>query len=389
MHKYGIFRLLKRKGRLCVNKKSNAIIDRLQIQYPIIQAGMAGGATTPELVAAVSNAGGLGTLGAGYMSPEQMRAAIRAIKQMTGNPFAINLFIPEPPEIDGEISNTVMNQLQQIEREIRGEGQEVKDTLCSADSYFFDEKSYRSTFHEQIQVVVEENVPVLSFTFGILDDLYIRQLKEAGITLIGTATHVEEAVSLEAAGIDMIVAQGSEAGGHRGTFAGDPYSSLIGTMALVPLIVDHIAKPVIAAGGIMDGRGIAAAMALGAQAAQLGSAFLLCKESGAHPAYQAAIRSSDERSTIVTRTISGKPARGIRNELIHRLESCLASIPAYPIMNELTKGVRQAAARNSDPQYMSLWAGQAARMGEITGAGDKIEQLVMQWRQAINTMKME
>ncbi|MCY9578519.1 NAD(P)H-dependent flavin oxidoreductase [Paenibacillus alvei] len=373
-----------------MNKKSNAIINRLHIQYPIIQAGMAGGTTTPELVAAVSNAGGLGTLGAGYMSPEQMRTAIRAIKQLTGNPFAVNLFVPEPPGIDGRISKTVINQLEDIEKEVRRKGQvEVDNIGISADSYFFDEKSYRETFHEQVKVIVEEKVPVLSFTFGILDDLYIRQLKKADIVLIGTATHVEEAVSLEAAGVDMIVAQGSEAGGHRGTFAGEPHSSLVGTLALVPLIVDHVATPVIAAGGIMDGRGIAAVMALGAQAAQLGSAFLLCKESGAHPAYQAAICSSDERSTVITKTISGKPARGIRNELIHRLESCSASIPAYPIMNELTRSVRQAAARNSDPQYMSLWAGQAARMGEITGAGDKMEQLVKQWRLVVNAMKME
>ncbi|EJW16271.1 nitronate monooxygenase [Paenibacillus alvei] len=165
-----------------MNKKSNAIINRLHIKYPIIQAGMAGGTTTPELVAAVSNAGGLGTLGAGYMSPEQMRTAIRAIKQLTGNPFAVNLFVPEPPGIDGCISKTVIKQLEDIEKEVRRKGQvEVGNIGISADSYFFDEKSYRETFHEQVKVIVEEKVPVLSFTFGILDDLYIRQLKKADI----------------------------------------------------------------------------------------------------------------------------------------------------------------------------------------------------------------
>ncbi|EPY06525.1 2-nitropropane dioxygenase [Paenibacillus alvei TS-15] len=371
--------------------KNNTIIHRISIQYPIIQAGMAGGATTPELVAAVSSAGGLGTLGAGYMQPEQMRKAIRAIKQLTSKPFAVNLFIPEPAGIDQHISDAVMEDLQKIDRLLNEQGQEISEGRSkdrSEETYCFDESAYRLTFHDQIQVILEEHVPILSFTFGILDEIYIRQLREADIILIGTATHVAEAIQLEAAGIDMIVAQGSEAGGHRGTFAGDPYSSLIGTLALVPLIVDQVSVPVIAAGGIMDGRGIAAVMALGAQAAQLGSAFLLCKESGAHPAYQAAIRASDECSTVITRTISGKPARGIRNDLIRRLETYHDSIPAYPIMNELTRGVRQSAARTNNPQYMSLWAGQAARMGEIQGAHDKMEQLIKQWRHVVKTLQM-
>lgn len=367
--------------------KNNTIIHRIGIQYPIIQAGMAGGATTPELVAAVSNAGGLGTLGAGYMQPEQMRKAIRAIKQLTSKPFAVNLFIPEPAGIDQHISDAVMEDLQNIDIHLNQQGQEISKDR-SKETYCFDESAYRLTFHNQIQVILEENVPVLSFTFGILDEIYIRQLREAGILLIGTATHVAEAIQLEAAGIDMIVAQGSEAGGHRGTFAGDPYSALIGTLALVPLIADQVSVPVIAAGGIMDGRGIAAVMALGAQAAQLGSVFLLCKESGAHPAYQAAIRASDECSTVITRTISGKPARGIRNDLIRRLETYLDSIPAYPIMNELTRGVRQSAARTNNPQYMSLWAGQAARMGEVQGAHAKMEQLIKQWRDVVKTLQM-
>lgn len=376
-------------------KKNNTIIHRIGIQYPIIQAGMAGGATTPELVAAVSSAGGLGTLGAGYMQPEQMRKAIRAIKQLTSKPFAVNLFIPEPAGIDEHISDAVMEDLQNIDRQLNEQGQEISEGRSkdrskdrSKETYCFDESAYRLTFHNQIQVILEENVPVLSFTFGILDEIYIRQLREAGIILIGTATHVAEAIQLEAAGIDMIVAQGSEAGGHRGTFVGDPYSALIGTLALVPLIVDQVSVPVIAAGGIMDGRGIAAVMALGAQAAQLGSAFLLCKESGAHPAYQAAIRASDECSTVITRTISGKPARGIRNDLIRRLETYLDSIPAYPIMNELTRGVRQSAAQTNNPQYMSLWAGQAARMGEVQGAHAKMEQLIKQWRDVVKTLQM-
>lgn len=372
--------------------KNNTIIHRIDIQYPIIQAGMAGGATTPELVAAVSSAGGLGTLGAGYMQPEQMRKAIRTIKQLTSKPFAVNLFIPEPAGIDQHISDAVMEDLQNIDRQLNEQGQEISEGRGkdrSKETYCFDESAYRLTFHDQIQVILEESVPILSFTFGILDEIYIRQLREAGIILIGTATHVAEAIQLEAAGIDMIVAQGSEAGGHRGTFAGDPYSSLIGTLALVPLIVDQVSVPVIAAGGIMDGRGIASVMALGAQAAQLGSAFLLCKESGAHPAYQAAIRASDECSTVITRTISGKPARGIRNDLIRKLETYHDSIPAYPIMNELTRGVRQSAARTNNPQYMSLWAGQAARiMGEFQGAHDMMEQLIKQWRHVVKTLQM-
>ncbi|MFC4769846.1 NAD(P)H-dependent flavin oxidoreductase [Effusibacillus consociatus] len=335
------------------------VTDRLEIDFPIVQAGMAGGATTPELVAAVSNAGGLGTLGAGYMSPEQIRTAVGEIRKLTDRRFAVNLFVPEPiPEVDNEIEN--MNGILQPFRSELG----IDSTATVT--------KYAESFQEQLAVVIEERVPVFSFAFGIPTVEQLKALKENKITVIGTATTVREAVELEEKGIDLIVGQGSEAGGHRGTFLGSFDQALVGTMALIPQIVDHVHIPVLAAGGIMDGRGIAAALALGAEGVQMGTAFLTCSESGAHQKYKEALRESTDESTVVTRAFSGKPARGIKNRFISEMEPHRDKVPAYPIQNALTRDIRQAAAKQNRPEYMSLWAGQASRLCDTKSASELV-----------------
>ncbi|MFW5434702.1 NAD(P)H-dependent flavin oxidoreductase [Paenibacillus apiarius] len=366
-----------------MDESINKLTERLQIRYPIIQAGMAGGVTAPALVAAVSNAGALGTLGAGYMSPEQMKEAIREIKSLTEKPFAVNLFVPEARVDIEDVREPIQTQLASIRRRLRIS--EEKGAGGSESGFDYD--AYRQSFAEQVSVVVQAKVPVFSFTFGVPSREMIHLLKREGIVLIGTATHVKEAQMLESAGVDIIVAQGSEAGGHRGTFHGDCEDSLVGTIALVPLIADHVSVPVIAAGGIMDGRGMAAAMALGAQGVQLGTAFLACEESGAHEAYKAAVLSCDECSTTVTRTFSGKPARGIVNGFIRQLQPHAEHVPPYPIMNQLTRDIRQAAARQSNPEYLSLWAGQAARLSRRTTAADVVEKVVDRWQEVVQQMK--
>ncbi|MCM3342180.1 nitronate monooxygenase [Paenibacillus sp. MER TA 81-3] len=361
----------------------NTLTERLQIRFPVIQAGMAGGATTPDLVAAVSNAGGLGTLGAGYMSPQHMKEAIRKIKLLTDKPFAVNLFVPEAQVDVPCVQEPIQTQLASIRKRLHmAGGQEA-----GASEAVFDYDAYQRSFEEQLSVVIQEKVPVFSFTFGVPSPEIMHQLKSNGIVVIGTATHVKEAQILVAAGVDLVVAQGSEAGGHRGTFHGACEDSLVGTIALVPLIADHVSVPVIAAGGIMDGRGMAAAMALGAQGVQLGTAFLACEESGAHEAYKAAVLSSNERSTIVTRTFSGKLARGIVNDFIRQLQPYAEHVPPYPIMNQLTRDIRQEAARQSNPEYLSLWAGQAARLGRRTTAHDVVEKLIHRWQEVVHQMK--
>jgi nitronate monooxygenase len=233
---------------------------------------------------------------------------------------------------------------------------------------------FAPSFEEQMKVVLEERVPVFSFTFGMLDAEWIQALKERDTVVIGTATTVREAVALEQSGVDMVVAQSAEAGGHRGTFLGRIEDALIGGMALIPAVVDAVRVPVIAAGGIMDGRGIAAAMALGAQAAQLGTAFLTCKESGAHALHQQAVLSATEESTVLTRAFSGKPARGIRNRFIEEMAD--ADVPDYPVQNALTREIRQAAGQKGRPEYMSMWAGQGTRLSREMTAEALVKALV-------------
>jgi nitronate monooxygenase len=339
------------------------VTERLGIRYPIVQAGMAGGTTTPELVAAVSDAGGLGTLGAGYMSGDRIREAIRAVRERTDRPFAVNLFIPEPFEEDSERIEQAQKRLDRFRRE-----------MCLPASP--DPGKYRESFEEQISVVLEERVPVFSFTFGVLPSEWVERLKRQGTVLIGTATTVEEGAVLEESGVDMVVAQGSEAGGHRGTFSGSVEKGLVGLMALVPQMADRVRIPVIAAGGIMDGRGLAASLMLGAEAVQMGTAFLTCRESGANPVYRDAVRKGRDDGTVLTRSFSGRYARGLRNRFVVEMEKYEEEWPDYPIQNALTKDIRREAARRGNPDLMSLWAGQSASLSRSLPAAELIRNVV-------------
>ncbi len=338
---------------------------KLKIEYPILQAPMAGGPTTPDLVASVSNAGGLGNLGAGYLSPEQIGIAIREIKQRTDRPFGVNLFIPEQPDPPQDTIAAMNNYLNKYRAEIGIAPNTSNPKLVES-------------FEEQVQVLLEENVSVLSFTFGIPSQDIVQAIKQKGIFVVGTATTVDEAIALEAAGVDAVVAQGSEAGGHRGSFLTSTADALIGTMALVPQIVDHVSVPVIASGGIMDGRGLVASLALGASAVQMGTAFLASIESGAHAVHKQKIISSNEDSTEVTNFYSGKAARGILTEFMKDMRFYEGDIPAYPIQNALTRDIRQAASKMNNPEYMSLWAGQGLRLAKDHAAAEIVKQTVDQ-----------
>ncbi|MCM3621490.1 nitronate monooxygenase [Brevibacillus borstelensis] len=341
----------------------NEVTSRLGIKLPIIQAGMAGGTTTPQLVAAVSQAGGLGTLGAGYMSGEQIRTAIRAIRELTDKPFGVNLFIPEEETgktVPGEAVRQIMNETR------RRLGIPEDPELGKV----------AEPFEEQMAAVLEERVPVFSFTFGLLDKRWMAACKQRGIVVIGTATTVREGVALEASGVDMVVAQGSEAGGHRGSFLPDSPDNLVGLMALVPQMADRLSIPVIAAGGIMDGRGIAAAFMLGAQAAQLGTAFLLTEESGAHRLHKQAVLSASDEATVLTTAFSGKAARGVTNEFMQLLAPYTEEIPAYPVQNALTRDIRQAASKQERSEFLSMWAGQAGALGRAMSAEELVRKLV-------------
>jgi nitronate monooxygenase len=272
------------------------------LRAPIVQAPMAGGMTTPRLVAAVAEAGGLGTVAGAMLRPDDLRAQIREVRSLTGRPFAVNLFAPLPPPSTDRLA----------------EWAELLGVPVP-------EPRPAPVFADQLAVLAEEHVPAFSVTFGI------PPTGELDAFVIGTATSVAEAVALERAGVDAVAAQGFEAGGHRGTFLGAAERSLVGTLALVPQVVDAVSVPVLAAGGIMDGRGLAAAMALGAEGVQLGTAFLACEEAGTSATHRQALAGE----TTVTRVLTGRHARAARTPVVERLEQAGLEPPDYPLPRQL------------------------------------------------------
>lgn len=342
--------------------------------HPIIQAPMAGGATTPELVAAVSRAGGLGSLAGVMLPPDKLREEIRKIRALTDRPFGVNLFVLKPVTVAQAELEAAMERLQPIRAELG-----LPPGKAPA--------KFSEDFEAQLEVLLEEKPPVVSFHFDLLPASQVERLHQAGCKVIGTATNVAEALAWQEAGADYICAQGAEAGGHRGTFIGPFEHAMTGTLALLPQVVAAVKVSVIAAGGIMDGRGIAAALLLGASAVQMGTAFLTCPEAGIHPLYKEALLHTQGDPTVVTRTFSGRPARGLRNAFIERMQPYEALVPPYPIQNALTAEIRQAAARAGRLEFMSLWAGQAASLCRSLPAAMLVETLVRETQEALRQMK--
>ena len=322
------------------------LTDLVGIATPIIQAPMAG-VSTVALVAAACEAGALGSFGAAFLSGEQIRETVASVREHTRKPFAINLFAPVAL---APVTGQTPQMIELVAKYCQTLGIAAPTTpALPAD-----------LLPEQIEAVLAVRPAVFSFTFGLIDEAVLAQCRERGILTIGTATTVREAVALAASGVDAVAAQGAEAGGHRGTFLGDFESARIGTMALVPQIVDAVGVPVIAAGGIMDGRGVAAALCLGAQAAQLGTAFLTTHESGANDAYKSAILQAQGEQTRLTRAFSGRPARGIVNAFMNEADAQADNILPYPLQRLLTRPMTAAGVQKQQPEVCSLWAGQAA-----------------------------
>ncbi|HSX78038.1 MAG TPA: DUF561 domain-containing protein [Candidatus Saccharimonadia bacterium] len=341
-----------------------ALTQRLGLDYPIIQAPLAGGGDTPDLIAAVCEAGALGFIGAAYLTPRQIIEAARAVRARTARPFGINLFAPLPAPAVVKAPGPALARVAPFYAEL-GLPPPALSALGG------------DVFDDQLAVALESGAAVFSFTFGILPAGAIAAIKGRSMFLIGTATTVEEAVALEQAGVDAVVTQGSEAGGHRGTFAGPFETGMVGTLALVPQVVDAVTVPVIASGGIMDGRGIAAALALGAGAVQMGTAFLTCDEAGVPEAYKEAILGACEHETRLTRAFSGRPARGIVNRFmteVDRTDAADAILP-FPLQNALTRPLRNTAATQGRAEYLSLWAGQGVRLARRQSAAHLIVRL--------------
>lgn len=355
---------------------TTGLMQRLRLRHPIIQAPMAGGGDTPELAAAVSEAGGLGSLGVAYMTPAQITEIAARIRRETSRPFTFNLFAPGPlPEMP-DWAQKAVERLKPFHAELG-----LPDPVLPQGS--------GPAFDEQLEAVLDSDATAFTFTFNLVPNGAIAAAKARGKMVIGTATTVAEAIVLERSGVDAVVAQGSEAGGHRGSFIGPFEMAMIGTMALVPQVVDAVKIPVIASGGIMDGRGIAAALALGASAVQMGTAFLTCAEAGIAEAYKELLLTSAEDQSRLTRAFSGRPARGLVNHAMTTVEdpaAALAVLP-FPLQNALTRPMRQAASKQNRTDYLSLWAGQGVRMARRQKAADLVASLVTEMETAIESLR--
>ncbi len=340
--------------------------DVFDLRYPIVQGPM-NNASPPALVAAVSNAGGLGFLAASLLSPAAIAATIGKIRTLTPRSFGVNLFVLPPVTATPAAVAAAAARLEPY-RQLLGLPSGTVPERVGED------------FCEQLEVLVELAPPVVSFTFGIIDASTVRRLQAVGTKVIGTATTVAEARAWDAADVDAICAQGSEAGGHRATFLGDFEQSCVGLMALLPQMRRATRRPIIAAGGVMTGAAIVAARLLGADAVQLGSAFLQCPETGISATWKAQLAQAQDDSTRLTRSFSGRPARGLANRFMHDLAG--DDVPDYPVQNALTSELRAQATRLGRPEFMSLWAGQAAGLGRAMPAGDLIGLLAAEAEQA-------
>lgn len=327
-----------------------SLCDRLRIEVPIIQAPMAGGWTTPALAAAVSEAGGLGSLAAARLTAAQLREQLAETRRRTRRPFGVNFLLaaPAPADIDAD-QRATLDAL----REIRGQ-LGLPEPAAGGDPPL--------SVEDGLALALESRVPVISFAMGSPAP-WVERVHAAGALVMAAVTTVAEAESVAADGADVIVAQGAEAGGHRSTFetGGPDPLPLVGTMALVPAVVDAVRVPVVAAGGVMDGRGIAAALALGAEAAQLGTRFLLATESGTPPSYRRRLIEADETSTVVTDVFSGRAARGIRNAFARRFEQTGVRPLGWPRQGAAALDIYRASLA-ADGEWAMLLAGQGLRL---------------------------
>ena len=348
---------------------TTVLTERLGLAHPIVQAPLAGGGDTPALVAAVAEAGGLGFIGAAYLTPAQIADAGRDVRARTGRAFGINLFAPLAPPAPPSDPGPAVARVAPFYEELGLPRPAAPAAIADV-------------FDAQLAAALDSGARVFSFTFGVLPAAAIGAIKARGMFLMGTATTVEEAILLERAGVDAIVTQGSEAGGHRGTFAAEFEAGMIGSIALVPQVVDAVRVPVVASGGVMDGRGLAAALVLGAAGAQLGTAFLTCDEAGVPAAYKEAILAAREDATRTTRAFSGRPARGIVNRFMTEVDRPGDVLP-FPLQNALTRPLRTAAARANRAEFLSLWAGQGVRLARRQKAAELVARLAAEAEAAL------
>jgi nitronate monooxygenase len=342
------------------------VATTLGIQYPLIQ-GPLGGLSSQRLTAAVSNFGAMGSFGAHGLEPQAIKDMIVEIRSLTSKPFAMNLWVSM--EDDGAIKSdkaAFQRALSHLATHLEAVG--------GNQPAFSPYKAIR--FEDQARVLLDAKVPVISFIYGVPPQEILDDARKQGIVTIGTATTPEEAIALEQAGVNLIVASGFEAGGHRGSFLRSSEDSLTGTISLVPQTVDAVTIPVIAAGGIADARGIAAAFALGAEGVQMGTVFLACEESGAHPLHREGILSGKAAHTSLTRGFTGRLARGVHNKLLQSLNQTGTEILPYPLQRKLMRSLALPAQKSGKAELLALWAGQSANLARCPGLDELLVSLV-------------
>ncbi|KRE88366.1 2-nitropropane dioxygenase [Frateuria sp. Soil773] len=357
-----------------------SFVRRVGIVHPLIQAPMAG-ATTPALAAAVSEAGGLGSLGAGYLEPEAILAQAADTRALTRRPFGVNLFVL-PDDFEPDMA-AVARARARLDALMEREGIEARTQLPAR---------WAPRFSDQLAALREARPAVASFAFGLLSPAQLRELQALGIVVVGTATTAAETRAWAELGADAVCVQGAEAGGHRGTFLHAPDEAMVGLFALLPLALRAAAEcapdmPVIAAGGIMDGRAMLAAEVLGAAASQLGTAFLGCPESAAAAAWKRDLPAAEDHRVTTIRSFSGRAARGLRNRYVEAMEGAMAELPGYPALNALTAPLRRAAAQAGRGDLLSEWCGQAAALVRDLPAAELVAVLMDEYGAAARALE--
>ncbi|MFZ5841607.1 MAG: NAD(P)H-dependent flavin oxidoreductase [Pseudomonadota bacterium] len=346
--------------------KNTAVTRRLGLLLPIIQGPFGGGLSSVDLAVAVSEAGGLGSFGVHHLAPEHILATAAAIRQRTQRPFALNLWLPYQDSENPQLSD-----------------QQFAEHIGMLKPYFTElglplpkkPEQFWPRYDDQIEALLAARPAVFSFVYGVPSAEVLRRCKELDIVTLGAATTPDEALALEQAGVDMVVASGFEAGGHRVSFLRPAEDSLTGTFALLPQVVDAVSIPVIAAGGIADARGVAAALMLGADAVQIGTAFLACAESSATELHRNLLFSPAAKYTALTKVFSGRLARGIANRLMSELKAHEHELPRYPIQYWLAGTLKAAAQAQGRSDLLALWSGQAAPLLKHRHASELMQAL--------------
>jgi len=347
--------------------KNTEVTRRLKLDAPIVQGPFGSGLSAVDLVVAVSEGGGLGSFGVHHLDGTGIRAVDAQIRARTSRTFALNLWIPLGDSDDPQMTDAQWKAAVEL---LRPYFEELRVPLPARPVRF------GPHYREQIETLLELRPPVFSFVFGVPGPEVLDRCRSFGIATLGVATTPAEATVLENAGVDMIVASGFEAGGHRASFLREPEDCLTGTMALIPQVVDTVKIPVLAAGGIVDGRGTAAVLKLGASAVQIGTAFLACQESNATPLHREKLFSTDARRTTLTRGFTGRLARSIHNEFIDALRGKEPVLAPYPVQAWLTAQLKSAALAANRADVVSLWSGQGAPLLKHRHAAELLRSVV-------------